>query len=110
MQYLIEKLEERKYVYFTRTNSEETTLEDVMEKFVRAWTDNVLHLGYRTTNIVESAHARLKTYLRSIEGDLASSWNEIDKMLAIQLFEIQTSFGRSRTVLEHKYKGNFLYT
>ena len=29
MQYLIEKLEEHKYVYFTRTNSEETTLEDV---------------------------------------------------------------------------------
>jgi len=29
MQYLISKLEEHKYVYFTRENSEETTLEDI---------------------------------------------------------------------------------
>ena len=29
MQYLISKLEEHKYVYFTRANSEETTLEDI---------------------------------------------------------------------------------
>jgi hypothetical protein len=29
MQYLISKLEKHKYVYFTRANSEETTLEDI---------------------------------------------------------------------------------
>ncbi|AES77466.2 hypothetical protein MTR_7g010970 [Medicago truncatula] len=29
MQYLVEKLEEHKHVYFTRTNDEETTLEDI---------------------------------------------------------------------------------
>jgi len=29
MQYLISKLEKHKYVYFTRENSEETTLEDI---------------------------------------------------------------------------------
>jgi len=29
MQYLISKLEKHKYVYFTRANSEETTLEDL---------------------------------------------------------------------------------
>lgn len=75
----------------------------------RAWTDGVLHLGCKTTKIVESAHGKLKKYLRSTMRDLASRWDEIDKMLAIQLSEIQTSFGRSCTILEHKYKGNFLY-
>jgi len=49
--------------------------------FVRAWTNKCLHLGCRTTNIVESAHALLKRYLRSNVGDLASCWDEIDKML-----------------------------
>jgi len=29
MQYLISKLEEHKYVYFTRANSEETTIDDI---------------------------------------------------------------------------------
>ena len=37
-------------------------------------------------------------------GDLASCWDEIDKMLVIQLGEIQGSFGRRITVMEHKYK------
>jgi len=37
-------------------------------------------------------------------GDLASCWDEIDKMLAVQFGEIQGSFGRNKIVLEHKYK------
>jgi len=38
----------------------ETTVLNLKEKFVRAWTNKVLHLGCRTTNIVESAHGVLK--------------------------------------------------
>jgi len=34
----------------------------------------------------------------------------IDKMLMIQMSEIQVNFGWSHTVLEHRYKGNFLYS
>jgi hypothetical protein len=37
-----------------------TILNTVKEKFVRAWTDGLLHLGCRTANIVESAHGKLK--------------------------------------------------
>jgi len=62
---------------------ETTILNTVKEKFIRAWTNKVLHLGCRTTNIVESAHGKLKKYLRSSVGDLTSCWDEIDKMLAI---------------------------
>jgi len=49
--------------------------------FVREWTNKYLHLRCRTTNIVELSHAQLKRYLRSSVGDLASCWDEIDKML-----------------------------
>jgi len=41
--------------------------------------------------------------------DLASCWDEIDKMLAIQLCEIQGTFGMSITGMEHKYKRHFLF-
>jgi len=82
----------------------ETTVLNLKEKFVRAWTNKVMHLGCRTTNIVESAHGVLKKYLRSSVGDLTSCWDEIHKMLAVQFGEIQGSFGRNKTILEHKYK------
>jgi len=42
--------------------------------------------------------------------DLASCWDEIDKMLAIKLSKIQACFGRRHIVLEHIYKDNFLYS
>jgi len=43
---------------------EETVL-PLKKHFVRACTNKCLHLGCRTTNIVESAHAQLNRYLRS---------------------------------------------
>ena len=43
-------------------------------------------------------------------GDLASCWDEIDKMLKNQLSEIQRSFGRSITVMVHKYKKHKLFS
>jgi len=82
---------------------EETVL-PLKKHFVRAWTNKYLHLGCRTTNIVESAHAQLKRYLRSSVGDLASRWDEIDKMLKNQFGEIQGSFGKSITIMVHNYK------
>jgi len=39
---------------------ETIVLNTVKKKFVREWTNKVLHLGCRTTNIVESAHGKLK--------------------------------------------------
>jgi len=43
-------------------------------------------------------------------GDLASCWHEIDKMLKNQFGEIQGSFGKSITVMVHKYKKNKLFS
>ena len=80
---------------------ETTILNTFKERFVTTWTDKVLHLGCRTTNIVELAHGKLTKYLRSSVGYLESCWDEIEFFLAIRLGEIQVSFGRSRTVLKH---------
>ena len=87
---------------------EETVL-PLKKHFVRAWMNKYLHLGCRTTDIVESALAQLKRYLRSSVRDLASCSDEIDKMLKNQLGEIG-SFGRSITVMVQKYKKNKLFS
>jgi len=76
---------------------------------VRAWTDLVLHLGCRTTNRVEGAHGVVKDYLSTSKCDLGTCWEKIYEMLAIQFGEIQSLFGRSFMVLEHRYKDVTLY-
>ena len=86
------------------------TLDEVKEKIVRAWIDHVLHLGCKTTNRVESAHALVKKYLNNSVGDLGICWEKIHDMLVMQLTAIQTSFGQSCTVLEHRFKTVTLYS
>jgi len=74
-----------------------TTLNEVKEKTARAWTDHVLHLGCRTTNRVESAHALVNKYLDNSVGDLGNCWEKIHDMLLLQFTAIQTTFGQSIT-------------
>jgi len=85
------------------------TLEEVKKKIVRAWTNQVLNLGCRTTNKVEPAHALVKKYLSNNVGDLGTCWDKIHDMLVIQFSAIQKSFGQSCTVLEHRFKDITLY-
>ena len=95
-----------KFLHYVQT----TILDPLKDKIVRAWTDLVLHLGCRTTNRVEGAHGRVKEYLSTSKGDLGTCWKKIDEMFSIQFGEIQSSFGRSVTVLEHRYKDVTLYS
>jgi len=95
-----------KFLHYVQT----TILDPLKDKIVRAWTDLVLHIGCRTTNRVEGAHDVVKEYLSTSKGDLGTCWEKIDEMLAIQFGEIQSSFGRSVTVLEHRYKNVTLYS
>ena len=76
-----------------------TTLKEVKGEIVRAWTYHVLHLGCRTTNRVESAHALVKKYSDNSVGDLGTCWEKIHDMLVLQFTTIQTSFGQSVTVI-----------
>jgi len=87
-----------------------TTLNEVKEKIVRAWADHVLHLGCRTINRVESAHALVKKYLDNSVGDLGTCWEKIHDMLVLQFTAIQTTFGQSVIILEHRFKDVTLYS
>lgn len=69
----------------------------------------MFHLGCRTTNRVESAHALVKKYLSNSVGDLGTCWDKIHDMLVIQFSAIQKAFGQSCTVLEHRFKDVTLY-
>jgi hypothetical protein len=89
---------------------ETTILNPLKEKLVRAWTDRVMHIGNLTTNRVESQHGVLKKYLMDSRGDFVRGWEAIDRMLKVQLTEIQTSFGQSITEIEHHFRGHFLYS
>src|SRR4051812_417174 len=71
-------------------------------EIVCAWTNRVRHLGCTTTNRVESAHAVFKRWLGDSKGDLCRGWDTVNQMLQNQHNEIQTSFGRSKTVMEHR--------
>ncbi|GAU27955.1 hypothetical protein TSUD_146730 [Trifolium subterraneum] len=74
---------------------ETTVLDPVKEKFVSAWTDNVMHIGNTTTNRVESQHGALKQYLTDCKGDLVKGWEAINQMVPNQLTKIKTSFGQT---------------
>lgn len=59
------------------------------QKFVRAWTNNALHLGNTTTCRVESAHAVLKQWLNSSTGALDTVWTKVHKEIESQLTQIR---------------------
>jgi uncharacterized membrane protein len=61
---------------------ETTILDLVKENIVRAWTDQVMHIGNTTTNRVESQHDVLKKYLTDSKGDLVRAWEATNMMLS----------------------------
>ncbi|GAU43120.1 hypothetical protein TSUD_373150 [Trifolium subterraneum] len=63
-----------------------------------------MHMGNYTTNRVESAHGVLKKSLEDSSGDLVKGWEAIHHMLGLQFTEIQTQFGQSMSVEEHRYQ------
>ncbi|KAH1205895.1 hypothetical protein GmHk_16G046485 [Glycine max] len=74
------------------------------KKFVKAWTNKVMHLGNTTTNRVESAHWVLKRLLHNSFGDLCGVWDAINNMIVLQHIEIKASFETSTHVVEHVLK------
>jgi hypothetical protein len=60
---------------------ESTIFGPVKEKVVNAWTKPCMHMGYTTTNRVESTHARLKKYIQNSQRDICKNWECISQML-----------------------------
>ncbi|KAL5128619.1 hypothetical protein HKD37_14G040832 [Glycine soja] len=74
------------------------------EKFVKAWTNKVMHLGNITTNRVESAHWSLKRLLQNSLGDICSVWEAMNNMMTLQHTQIKASFETSTHMVGHVFK------
>ncbi|KAL5131696.1 hypothetical protein HKD37_12G034517 [Glycine soja] len=74
------------------------------ERFVKAWTNKVMHLGNTTTNMVESAHWSLKRLLQNSVGDICSIWETMNNMMTFQHTQIKASFEINTHVVEHVFK------
>ncbi|XP_068475253.1 uncharacterized protein [Phaseolus vulgaris] len=73
------------------------------EKFVKCWTDSLMHLRNTTSNRVESAHWSLKRILQNSMGDLCSCWDAIKYVIILQHNEIKASFEMSLHVIGHTF-------
>ncbi|KAH1065499.1 hypothetical protein J1N35_030486 [Gossypium stocksii] len=71
--------------------------------FVSVWIDRHLNFGERTTNRVESQHAKLKKYLCVKNSSLNKFVGCIDQIVKSQLISIYQSFEKSRIVLKHRH-------
>lgn len=69
------------------------------EQFVAAWTDIHTHFENVTTNMAESAHAKLKKHLGSSSCNFDSGWMAIHALLELLFTEIKASFEKS---FEHR--------
>lgn len=79
------------------------------ERFVVAWTEQLLHFGNTSTKRAEGAHARLKRYLMNTSHyDFLSMWNMIHSSLGVQMTEIMSSFEKSINAIGSEYKIPFL--
>lgn len=75
---------------------EQTWLHKYKEMFVSVWVDQSLNFGNRTTNRVESQHAKLKKYLDSSKSNLDKFVKTINEIVQSQLTSINESFEKSR--------------
>jgi len=69
-----------------------TWLNPHKEKFVKVWTDKVMHLGNTKSNKVEAADWRLKRILEMSMGNLCFCWDSRSKMIILQHNAIKSSF------------------
>ncbi|TYI10893.1 hypothetical protein ES332_A09G172000v1 [Gossypium tomentosum] len=73
------------------------------DMFVSVWIDRHLNFGERTTNRVESQHAKLKKYLCAKNSSLDKFVGCIDQIVMSQLTPIYENFEKSRIVLKHRH-------
>ncbi|KAL5131402.1 hypothetical protein HKD37_12G034298 [Glycine soja] len=81
----------------------QTWLIPLKERFVKAWTNKVMHLG-NITNRIESTHWALKRLLQNSLGDLCSVWEAMNNMIMLQHTEIKASFETSTHLVGDVFK------
>ncbi|KAG5564780.1 hypothetical protein RHGRI_000851 [Rhododendron griersonianum] len=83
---------------------EKNWLEPYKERFVGAWTDNIMHFGNLTINRAESAHAKLKHQLKHSQCNFDGIWEKIHRLILLQETEVRGSFEKSLTCMQHDFR------
>ena len=65
-------------------------------KFIRAYTDQYLHLGNRVTSKIEGGHSILKNYLQISTGDLKMVLEKVQLLLKSQHIEYDAAIVKSQ--------------
>ncbi|CAG8627497.1 2243_t:CDS:2, partial [Dentiscutata heterogama] len=79
------------------------------EKFVKAWTNELLHLGTTVTSHIESSHATLKAYLQTSTGDLYRVYTAISLAVTNQKKELNTMIASEHIRIPAFATNNSLY-
>ncbi|KAL8501662.1 hypothetical protein ACS0TY_020969 [Phlomoides rotata] len=76
------------------------------ERFVKAWTNQVMHYGNTTINKVESHHSALKRMLENSLENFETCWAKCNTLFEACHTAIKTSFKKSINVIQHKFSSN----
>ncbi|XP_012842287.1 PREDICTED: uncharacterized protein LOC105962517 [Erythranthe guttata] len=68
------------------------------EIFVKCRTNNIVHFGNTTTNMVESAHRATKRWIQTSTGAMDTVQNALDAQVDLQINELKVKNESSRTV------------
>ena len=79
---------------------------NALVEFQDECSDFSLFLNYAMTTLKEVK----EKYLDNSVRDLGTCWEKIHDMLVLQFTVIQTTFGQSVTLLEHRFKDVTLYS
>ena len=74
------------------------------EKFIRAFTDQHLHLGCRTTSRGEISHYAMKHYVNLAKCNLLTVHEKINLMLDTQFTEIATTIESQKCKITHSHQ------
>lgn len=80
------------------------------EKFVEAWTDLIPHYGHIATSRGEGAHANLKQWLPSSQGDLGETYKAMVRLCTSQRIEISQKIALNRMKHLNELGSNFLWS
>ena len=78
------------------------------EKFVRAWTNDYLHLGNQTTSRVESQHSSFKYYLGSGNSSFDTLFKRAHAQITNQQLRIRQALEESWNSISRTSRLNFL--
>ncbi|XP_058217748.1 PKS-NRPS hybrid synthetase cheA-like [Rhododendron vialii] len=74
------------------------------QKFVSAWTNNVMHFGNLTSNRVESEHAKLKSHVANCQANFSAAWAKMHDLVKLQITDIKGSFEKSLNCWQHQFR------